>query len=79
MVERNTDLQDAIDIVTDMVADRVTEYIDLKSRLPSFGSRVDAELHRYLKGVEHFVQGTIVWYYDSPRKHQIMSAPRSLY
>lgn len=66
MVERNIGLQEAVDTVTDMIRDRVAEYVDLKSRLPSYGPCVDTELHRYLKGVEHFVQGTIVWYY-SPR------------
>lgn len=66
MVERNVGLQSAIDIVTDMVRERVTEYAALKKCLPSFGADVDAELNRYIKALEHFVQGTVCWYY-SPR------------
>ena len=68
MVEQNIELQDAIDVLTDMLDARVTEYLDLKNRLPSFGEAVDAQLARYLSALEHFVQGTVVWYYRSPRK-----------
>lgn len=73
MVERNVDLQGAIDVLTNMIADRVDEYVDLKSRLQSFGPKVDIQLHRYLEGLEHFVQGTVVWYYcKSPRTHYLV-------
>ncbi|KIK65943.1 hypothetical protein GYMLUDRAFT_239618 [Collybiopsis luxurians FD-317 M1] len=66
MVERGVELQMAIDIVTDMVQERVREYTYLKAQLPSFGPDIDKEVARYLKALEHFVQGTVVWYY-SPR------------
>jgi len=68
MVEQNIELQDAIDVLTDMLDVRVTEYLDLKNSLPSFGKEVDAQLAKYLTALEHFVQGTVVWYYNSPRK-----------
>ena len=48
---------------------RVTEYLDLKNSLPSFGKEVDAQLAKYLTALEHFVQGTVVWYYNSPLKY----------
>jgi hypothetical protein len=67
MEEKDLDLQDAIDYVIQMLNDRVDEYRALKKSLPSFGRRVDKELARYLRALEHFVQGTVVWYY-SPRK-----------
>ncbi|KAF8883528.1 isoprenoid synthase domain-containing protein [Infundibulicybe gibba] len=67
MVEHRVGLQDAIDILTRMIDDRVGQYIELKSQLPSFGPEVDAELARYHKALEHFVQGTVLWYYRSPR------------
>ncbi|THU86033.1 terpenoid synthase [Dendrothele bispora CBS 962.96] len=66
MEEKDLDLQDAIDHVISMLSDRVAEYQLLRKSLPSFGSNVDRELSRYLKALEHFVQGTVVWYY-SPR------------
>ncbi|KIJ61711.1 hypothetical protein HYDPIDRAFT_31043 [Hydnomerulius pinastri MD-312] len=48
MNERNVGLQAAIDILTEMLAQRVDDYVELKSKLPSFGPAVDAELARYL-------------------------------
>ncbi|CAL1697047.1 unnamed protein product [Somion occarium] len=67
MLERDVGLQHAVDIVTEMLADRVKEYVKLKAQLPSFGEEVDSELRRYFIALEHYVQGTVVWYYDSPR------------
>ncbi|KAF9050466.1 isoprenoid synthase domain-containing protein [Panaeolus papilionaceus] len=67
MVERNIELQDAINVLTDMLDARVTEYLALKKSLPSFGESVDAQLMKYLTAMENFVQGTVAWYYRSPR------------
>ncbi|KAK7459648.1 hypothetical protein VKT23_009630 [Stygiomarasmius scandens] len=66
MEEKDLGLQEAIDYVIGMLSDRAADYIALKQSLPSFGAKVDKELARYLKALEHFVQGTVVWYY-SPR------------
>jgi hypothetical protein len=68
MHERDVGLQEAIDILTEMLNQRVNDYIKLKSQLPSFGADVDAELQRYLHALENFVQGTVLWYYLSPSK-----------
>ncbi|EMD32753.1 hypothetical protein CERSUDRAFT_126560 [Gelatoporia subvermispora B] len=67
MLERDCDLQTAVEILTDMLAQRVADYADLKKQLPSFGPEVDLELARYFKALEQYVQGTVVWYYYSPR------------
>ncbi|KAH8102071.1 terpenoid synthase [Cristinia sonorae] len=67
MLENNTDLQGAVDIVTNMLAQRVADYANLKKKLPSFGPDIDAELDKYLTALEYYTQGTVVWYYDSPR------------
>ena len=69
MIERDCDLQTAIDILTGMLTQRVADYVHFKSQLPSFGVEVDAELARYNKAIEHFTQGTNVWYYNSSREH----------
>nr|BBH51515.1 putative sesquiterpene synthase [Clitopilus sp.] len=61
------ELQEAIDLLTKMISDRVQDYVDLKNQLPSFGPDVDPALHTYLTALEQFVQGTVVWYYSSPR------------
>ncbi|KAF8553877.1 terpenoid synthase [Imleria badia] len=68
MHEYNVGLQAAIDILTEMLAQRVEDYIELKNQLPSFGPDVDRELARYLHALENFVQGTVLWYYLSPSK-----------
>lgn len=71
MNERQIGLQEAIDVLTEMLAQRVNDYVELKSKLPSFGPHADRELARYLHALENFVQGTVLWYYLSPRKaHQ---------
>ncbi|EMD32718.1 hypothetical protein CERSUDRAFT_99095 [Gelatoporia subvermispora B] len=67
MLERDCGLQTAVDILTGMLAQRVIDYAELKKQLPSFGPSVDSELARYLKALEQYVQGTVVWYYMSPR------------
>lgn len=66
MHERDVGLQEAINILTEMLNQRVDDYIKLKSELPSFGADVDAELEKYLHALENFVQGTVLWYYLSP-------------
>ena len=66
MAERNVDLQLAVDILTTMITERFNDYVEMKSQLPQFGSSVDAQLALYLKNLEHFIQGTVRWYYSSP-------------
>ena len=56
MAERKVDLQTAVNILTDMLADRVQEYAALKKKLPSFGAEIDARLAVYHENLEHFVQ-----------------------
>ena len=68
MAEHDCDLQTAVDILTEMLAQRVADYACYKLQLPSFGPEVDAELARYVKAIEQYTQGTIVWHYYSPRK-----------
>ena len=68
MIEQDCDLQTAVDVLTDMLRQRVVDYERYKAQLPSFGPEVDAELARYNKAIEQYTQGTVVWYYQSPRK-----------
>ncbi|KAI0702727.1 terpenoid synthase [Earliella scabrosa] len=67
MAERSCGLQDAVDAVTEMTIKRVADYLRLKASLPSFGAAVDAEVARYLKGLEYYAHGANVWHYHSPR------------
>ncbi|KAG6918624.1 hypothetical protein DXG01_013035 [Tephrocybe rancida] len=63
----NLDLQEAIDLLSEMIAERVQDYVKLKNSLPSFGPDVDPAIQRYIHALEQFVQGCLVWYYSSPR------------
>lgn len=74
MVEYHVDLQSAIDILTAMIENRVADYAALKSKLPSFGSEIDKSVAMYHKALEHFVQGTIVWYYVCPSEPLSLSS-----
>ncbi|OCH88150.1 terpenoid synthase [Obba rivulosa] len=67
MLERDCEMQAAVDILTGMLSQRVMDYAELKKQMPSFGKDVDSELARYFKALEQYVQGTVVWYYYSPR------------
>ncbi|KAI0742449.1 isoprenoid synthase domain-containing protein [Daedaleopsis nitida] len=67
MIERDCDLQTAVDVLTDMQAQRVADYVRYKAQLPSFGPEVDTELARYNAAIEQYTQGTVVWYYQSTR------------
>ena len=75
MIERDCDLQTAVDVLSEMLAQRVADYARFKAQLPSFGAEVDAELARYNKAIEQYTQGTVVWYYYSPRKSACFHPP----
>ena len=79
MLEHDVDVQSAINIVTDMLADRVDDYANYKKQLPSFGAELDLELARYFKALEQYVQGTVIWYYESPRACSSVSLFRDHY
>ena len=68
MAERHLDLQGAVNLLTEMLTQRVEDYAKLRESLPSFGYEVDQTLSIYLKALEQFVQGTVVWYYLSPSR-----------
>ena len=67
MVERKVELQEALDILVEMLDACVTDYLSLKAQLPSFGTGVDDALAKYHTAMENYVQGVIVWYYKCPR------------
>ena len=72
MIERDCDLQTAVDVVTDMFAQRVADYTRYKAQLPSFGLEIDVKVARFNKAMEKLVQGMIVWPYHTPRKRVLL-------
>ena len=71
MAERQIDLQTAVDTLTAMISNRVAEYAKLKQDLPSFVEVIDTQLSQYHKNLEHFVQGTVAWYYASASEYAL--------
>ncbi|KAJ7689290.1 isoprenoid synthase domain-containing protein [Mycena rosella] len=63
-VEKNCTLQEAMDCIAGMVRTRVEEFLVLRETLPSF-DLVDVET--YLEGLEHWISGSMHWYYQSKR------------
>jgi hypothetical protein len=74
MRERGLSLQSAVDTLTNMIASRVGEYIQLRAALPSFGAEADAHLRRYLAEVEHETYGAVRWWYESKRMRPLLLA-----
>ena len=66
MVNRQLELQTAVNTLVSMYDNRVKDYMRLKSEIPSFGSTIDSQLEIYFKKLECFFQGAIKWYYSSP-------------
>ncbi|CAE6530155.1 unnamed protein product [Rhizoctonia solani] len=67
MWNKQIKLQDAVDFVDKMIEKRIKEYLDAKSRLRSFGSDLDAEVARYIQGIEYCIQANINWSLMTPR------------
>jgi hypothetical protein len=57
MQARDVSIQEAIDILTEMLNQCMDDYIKLKSQLPLFSADMDVELERYFHAMENFMQG----------------------
>ncbi|QRW10084.1 terpene synthase [Ceratobasidium sp. AG-Ba] len=67
MYNEQTDLQSAVNHVEKLAYERIKQFIDVKSRLPSFGPKLDPQIGRYVQGLEYWIQGTVHWVFTSPR------------
>ncbi|KAF9654288.1 terpenoid synthase [Thelephora ganbajun] len=65
--ERGVDLQGAMDIAGDFLANYADEFNMWKDRLPSWGPEVDAAVSEYVKGMAACVRGYIEWSLSGPR------------
>ncbi|CAE6374100.1 unnamed protein product [Rhizoctonia solani] len=61
------DLEDAIAYVDQMTRNRVQEYIESRTKLRSFGDKVDSQVAQYIQGIEYCVQGFLDWTFMTPR------------
>jgi len=65
--ERGVGRDAAIREVIDRWRARMARFVELRASVPSFGTRIDAAVARYVAGVAHSVRGTIDWSLESPR------------
>ncbi|KAG9084179.1 hypothetical protein FRC07_013697 [Ceratobasidium sp. 392] len=70
MWNEGLDLEGAINYVDRLLRNRLQEYVDAKAQLRPFGPEVDAQIARYIQGVEYGVQGSISWTFMTPRVKQ---------
>lgn len=67
MKAKAVDLQTASDMVGEHFIKLMTRFIHGKSLLPSWGEAVDSAVNRYIKAMEHWVVGNLVWSFESQR------------
>ncbi|QRV79773.1 terpene synthase [Ceratobasidium sp. AG-Ba] len=67
MYNERMDLQSAVNHVEQLICGRTRRYVNAKSRLPSFGPKIDPQIARYIRGLEYWIQGSIHWTFASPR------------
>ena len=66
MVEREVELQAAIELVVAMLSEYIIKYQELRDTVPSFGEVIDTQLNKYLDAITSSLQGIAIWYYTSP-------------
>jgi terpene synthase-like protein len=59
--EQNLSLQEAVDQVAALHDAEVRAFIALAAQLPSFGAAVDAELQRYVAGMQFWMRANLDW------------------
>ena len=59
MQERQIGLQDACDIVGTHWAELMSRFTTARSNIPSWDPTIDAQVSRYLDGVEYWIRGNL--------------------
>lgn len=67
MNELDLSLQEAIDYVDELLRKSLDDFLYHKSILPSWGPEVDKQVQAYVRGMEHWIVGSIKWGFDSRR------------
>ena len=79
MKERGLDIQGAMDYAGELVRGRIDLYTSTKASLPSWGSRVDADVMKYLQVCEDWMTGGFYWSLESKRVSRILIRSLLLY
>lgn len=67
MQAKNIDLQTASDLVGDHFAELMRCFLEGKRALPSWGLATDTAVAAYVKALEHWVKGNLVWSFETQR------------
>ncbi|KAI0325771.1 terpenoid synthase [Cubamyces sp. BRFM 1775] len=67
MKHKGLTLQGAVDYVGEYWKTLIDRYLNAKKNLPSWGEKIDEDVARYAKGIEHWVIGTLDWSFEMPR------------
>jgi len=67
MEKYNLDIQSGVDRVGDICIKAMTEYLDAKSKFPSFGVKIDRQLEGYFHVVQSWMSGCLEWSFVTPR------------
>lgn len=67
MKTENMDRQEACDFVGRYYEQLMDDFLSAKTSLPSFGSKVDIEVRRYIEACQHWPVGNLFWSFETPR------------
>ena len=60
--------QEAFDTVGNLLEARYQDWQNAIEQLPSWGPEIDANVARYVQGIQNVVQANITWRYKIPTK-----------
>jgi 5-epi-alpha-selinene synthase len=64
-------LQESVDQVHEMINAQVRLFEETERQLPSFGSALDHDVERYVRGLRAWIRGNMDWAAETPRFSQI--------
>ncbi|GBE88250.1 Linoleate 10R-lipoxygenase COP4 [Sparassis crispa] len=67
MRQKNVDLQTASDEVGDHFKKLIDRFVATKQQLPSWGAMIDTAVADYVKAMEHWVIGNLIWSFSTQR------------
>jgi len=67
MYQYGVDLQTAIDIVGNMCKQSIDRFNKERSRLPSWGAKIDRDVAIYVDGLANWIVGSLHWSFESER------------
>jgi hypothetical protein len=67
MSQHGYTLQEAVDYVGELCRQCIERFEAQRRQLPSWGPQVDADVQKYVLGLQHWIVGSLHWSFDSER------------